>query len=137
MSKLAKIAICGSLGLVFGTVGLQSLGNAPKDAPPRLASTAPSAETVVDAEEPSEGVMAAVIEPISTPKTTAVSDKEVEQIDDMIAATINLSGNLCARPIEVRDTGDGLYGVRCITNRNGTGISDYIINSRTSEVIPI
>ena len=74
-------------------------------------------------------------EPINIPPPKSVA--QMDESDRMIAFAINKSGNLCARPIEVREAGGGLYGVRCITNRNGTGISDYLVNARTNEVIPI
>ena len=61
----------------------------------------------------------------------------MDEVDQMIGAVINMNGYLCARPIAVREAGTGLYGVRCITRRDGTGISDYLVNSRTNEVEPI
>lgn len=87
---------------------------------------------------------------ISTPqKASALSKEELrkavkmsdlppmDDVDRMIGATINLNGYLCARPIEVAEAGTGLYGVRCITRRDGTGISDYLVNARTNDVEPI
>lgn len=138
MSKFRNYALVGAFGLAVVASGMQITFNDGKDSPPTLKAIAIADEPERLVPEPgSEEAGTAIVEPTLAPTTTSVSDKEMEEIDDMIAATINLSGNLCARPIEVRDAGDGLYGVRCVTNRNGTGISDYILNSRTSEVIPI
>ena len=68
-------------------------------------------------------------------KTVNVADlPPMDDADKAIGAVINLNGHLCARPIEVKEAGTGLYGVRCITRRDGTGISDYLVNSRTNEV---
>lgn len=54
-----------------------------------------------------------------------------------IAATINSSGYLCAQPIEMADAGGGQYGIGCTTNRNGTGKSNYLIDTRTGRVSQI
>ena len=62
----------------------------------------------------------------------------MDDADKMIGAVINLNGYLCARPIQVQPTEyENVYGVQCITRRDGTGISNYIVNSRTNEVTKI
>ena len=75
---------------------------------------------------------------ITAPTKVRMSDlPPMDEVDKMIGTVINLNGHLCGRPIQVREAGTGLYGVRCITRRDGTGISDYLVNSRTNEVEPI
>lgn len=75
---------------------------------------------------------AAPVEPIKPAKPA-----DLDGADKMIAVAINLNGYLCARPVEVREVSTNLYGVQCITNRDGSGISNYLVNSRTNEVTPI
>ena len=75
-------------------------------------------------------------EPASAP-AKPVRMKDLPPQDDAdraIGAAINLNGHLCARPIMVQEVATQMYAVRCITRRDGTGMSDYLVNSRTSEV---
>lgn len=109
--------------------------SAPDDgeAAPTQAATAPTQQVTTgaassQASEPSP--------PLPTPKPQKIKRGDLDPADRAIALAINLSGNLCAKPIEVREAGTQLYAVRCITNRNGTGMSDYFVNSRTNEVKP-
>jgi hypothetical protein len=88
------------------------------------------AETVAVAEAPVESDT--VAEPI--PKPQPVKMIELDEADRAIRLAINLSGHRCARPTEVRLVGPDLYGVHCVTNRDGTGGSNYLVNSRTNEV---
>lgn len=144
MGKLTKFTLIYCLGAVGVVTALGSLGSTLDDeietyAPPE-SSNDPFSEVALAAKEPAPVVEKQDEPPLaerSSQQSSPPANEEMDQIDHMIGATINLSGHLCARPIEVKEAGDGLYGVRCVTNRNGTGISDYIINSRTSEVIPI
>ncbi|MGB3472271.1 MAG: hypothetical protein WBA51_15765 [Erythrobacter sp.] len=142
MGKLITFGLVGTIAAITVITSMQSLDNTIENEPGSAAlaqtSTGPFGEVDLAGEEAENDVVEGFKVPEPTPaKPASSASKDMDQVDHMIAATINLSGNLCARPIEVRDAGDGLYGVRCITNRNGTGMSDYIVNSRNSEVIPI
>lgn len=69
---------------------------------------------------------------------TPIKLSDMDESDQAIRLAIIQSGNLCARPIEVRPAGaEGLYGVQCIIYRNGAGRANYLLNSQTGEVIPI
>lgn len=70
-------------------------------------------------------------------KSGPIKLSDLDEADRAIRRAINVSGHLCARPIEVVQAATDLYGVQCITNRDGTGISNYLVNARTSEVDPI
>lgn len=138
MRKFGKIALGTAAVFVGGIWALQAIGNnvesqfAEMDAQEQAAA-AVATETVA-AEPPmtTPAVPAAIQAPSSKPRPVKTAD--LDNADRAIAATINLNGYLCAKPIEVRYAATDLYGVRCITNRNGTGISDYLVNSRTGEV---
>jgi hypothetical protein len=73
----------------------------------------------------------------SSPPTSKVTKRKASQASDFIGATINMQGHLCARPIEAQQASDGLYGVGCVTQRNGYGRSNYLINTRSGEVTKI
>jgi hypothetical protein len=74
--------------------------------------------------------------PIAAPpsKPQPVKMNDLDEAEKAIRLAINLSGHLCAKPTEVREVGPNLYGVHCVTNRDGTGSSNYLVNSRTNEV---
>ena len=70
-------------------------------------------------------------------KAEPVKPGDLDDAEKAIGLAINLAGYLCAKPTEVVEAGPQLYGVHCITNRDGTGRSNYLVNSRTHEVTPI
>lgn len=72
-----------------------------------------------------------------SPPTSQKLKKKASQASDFLAATINTQGYLCARPMEALKAADEMYGVGCVTNRNGYGRTNYIINTRSGEVSKI
>ncbi|AWW74568.1 hypothetical protein CD351_09035 [Erythrobacter sp. KY5] len=56
---------------------------------------------------------------------------------DYVSASINVKGYLCAAPIESAKVDADHYGIGCITNRDGTGRSNYLVNFRNGNVQPI
>lgn len=60
-----------------------------------------------------------------------------DQAKDFIAMTINSEGHLCAQPIEMAEAAPKQYGIGCVTNRNGSGKSNYLIDTRTGSVTKI
>lgn len=73
----------------------------------------------------------------SSAKPQRVDYDDLDDADKAIRFAINRKGFLCAKPIEVVTVDPSLYGVNCITNRDGTGRSNYLVNSRTGSVEPI
>jgi len=131
----------GCLG-VFGFIALATLATIDFSGEPSAeAETVPAITTATSAvtefpidkearekrEKLEKGVSKATSGPIKL--------SDLDDADRAIRRAINLSGNLCAKPIEVLPTGSpGLYGVQCITYRDGSGLSTYLVNSRTNEV---
>jgi hypothetical protein len=129
MGAITKTLGIGAGVLVIGIAGLQALGSSIQaefeaDGAQRLAEDAGEV-TKVRVTSKSQ---------LSSPPAKAT---DLDEADHAIGAAINLKGYLCARPIEVREAASNLYGVRCVTNRDGTGISDYLVNPRSGEVTPI
>lgn len=134
MGKLGKIALGTAVVFVGGIWALQAIGSnvestivkddarnrAIAENSSKVARPATAAPPVADAAPPS--------------KPEPVKMGDLDEAEKAIRLAINLSGNLCAKPIEVREVGANLYGVHCITNRDGTGRSNYLVNSRTNEV---
>lgn len=56
---------------------------------------------------------------------------------DYVSASINVKGYLCAAPIESAKVDADHYGIGCITNRDGTGRSNYLVNFPNGNVQPI
>lgn len=136
MGKFGKIALGTAAVFVGGIWALQAIG-----------SNVESSFAEEDARNlASDNTLATVVQPETSPPQTPVtgaeplSKQQPVRIDDLdeaekaIRLAINLSGHLCAKPTEVREVGPNLYGVHCITNRDGTGSSNYLVNSRTNEV---
>lgn len=125
---------CLFLGAVAAFVGSFFMGGT--DEP--VQSKEPTAMAIAhEVTSPSPASIATVpptadVAPPSKPKPIKLSD--LDESDRAIRLAINRGGHLCARPIEVQEVGTGLYGVQCITNRDGTGLSNYLVNSRTNEV---
>ncbi|MBL9070595.1 MAG: hypothetical protein JNM03_11480 [Sphingopyxis sp.] len=134
MGKLGKIALGTTVVFVGGIWALQAIGSnvestfaeedgrnlAVAENSSKVAQPATAAPPIADAAPPSK------------PEPVRMGD--LDEAEKVIRLAINLSGNLCAKPIEVRKVGANLYGVHCITNRDGTGRSNYLVNSRTNEV---
>ena len=138
--------------ILFGGIGLLSGLNAmgsnpeteaqeqgPQGVDSTGATTAPPTPTaslapIVNVSPSPTAAMPAFVDlsPSAKPKPIKLAD--LDESDRAIRRAINLSGHLCARPTEVRSVGADLYGVHCITNRDGTGGSNYLVNSRTNEV---
>lgn len=56
---------------------------------------------------------------------------------DFVGAAINSQGHLCAGAVEAQKAASDMYGVGCVTNSNGGGRSNYLVNTRTGSVTPI
>ena len=139
----ASNATKGCLG-VFGFLGIAGcviISGGPSDPPNAQASAKPeyvimSPEEHRRATGESSGSEAKVTpEPAKASGPIKLSD--LDESDRAIRRAINVSGHLCAKPIEVVEAGTNLYGVQCITNRDGSGRSTYLVNSRTNDVTEI
>lgn len=135
MGKFAKITLGMSAAIVGGVWLLVLAGEnvessfAAEDAQ-SLATATPSATIT----RPATVAPPAPEMVTAPPAPQPVKMNDLDDAEKAIRLAINLSGNLCAKPIEVREVGANLYGVHCITNRDGTGRSNYLVNSRTNEV---
>lgn len=136
MGKFGKIALGTAAVFVGGIWALQAIGSnvessfAEEDA--RNLASANALGTVAQPETSSPQTRVTRAEPFSKPQPVRLDD--LDEAEKAIRLAINLSGHLCAKPTEVREVGPNLYGVHCITNRDGTGGSNYLVNSRTNEV---
>lgn len=72
-----------------------------------------------------------------TEPTTRAAKTKASQASDFLSATINLEGHLCAQPAATRQADASHYAVGCVTLRNGSGKSIYLVNVRTGSVTPI
>ena len=161
MGKATKIVLFGALGLVGSIGALQAIGRDGEDS--RALQTEAAAAASEAAQAASEAVAAASLAsgqasaavagappsassvweqavfdafPVTAPKTLRAR-KTASQAADMIGFAINSNGHLCARPVEMQRVSDGLYGIGCITRRDGSGRSNYLLNVRTGEVSEI
>lgn len=136
MGKFGKIALGTAAVFVGGIWALQAIGSnvessfAEEDA--RNLAAADTSSTV--AQPTTSAPPAPVVSVAPLPKPQPVRMDDLDEAEKAIRLAINLSGHLCAKPTEVREVGPNLYGVHCITNRDGTGSSNYLVNSRTNEV---
>jgi hypothetical protein len=136
MGKFGKIALGTAAVFVGGIWALQAIGSnvessfAEEDA--RNLASANTLAPVAQLETSSSQAPVAGAAP--PPKPQPVRMDDLDEAEKAIRLAINLSGHLCAKPTEVREVGPNLYGVHCITNRDGTGGSNYLVNSRTNEV---
>jgi hypothetical protein len=134
MGKFGKIALGSAVVFVGGIWALQAIGSnvensfAEEDA--RNLVAVENSSTVA----PSATATPPIPDAALPPKPEPVRMGDLDEAEKAIRFAINLSGHLCAKPIEVREVGANLYGVHCITNRDGTGRSNYLVNSRTNEV---
>lgn len=134
MRKFAKIAL-GTFGTLVACLwmavffGENGEGNVAEEVAYNVTQP-PAAAAPVLAPEPAVPMKTTEAKP-------ALPRIKLDDLDDAekaIRLAINVSGHLCAKPTEVREVGPSLYGVHCITNRDGTGRSNYLVNSRTNEV---
>ena len=136
MGKFANITLGTSAAIVGGMWILTLVGeNVESSFAEEDARNHAAAETSSTVTQPTTAVSPAPVAdnaPPSKPEPVKIGD--LDEAEKAIRLAINLSGNLCAKPIEVREVGANLYGVHCITNRDGTGRSNYLVNSRTNEV---
>lgn len=70
----------------------------------------------------------------STPPKTKAAKRTAKNAADYVAAAINATGHLCAKPIEAQRAATGQYGIGCIKYRNGGGTANYLIDVRTGRV---
>lgn len=131
MGKVAKIVLFGSLGVIACISALQAIGSSIEA--DFAAQSAGAPESTTDA-PPSTTALPPAANAAPPPKPKPIKLSDLDESDRAIRLAINQSGHLCARPIQVQEAGTGLYGVQCITNRDGTGLSNYLVNSRTNEV---
>ena len=128
------------LGLLFW-VGSCVFGGSDEPAAPVRAETAADAavnrlNTV--ANEIERNGAARDAKALTGEDTGRVDYDDLDEADRAIRLAINLSGNLCAKPILVSPMAlAGKYAVTCITNRTGRGRSRYIVDSGTQEVVPV
>lgn len=136
MGKFGKIALGTAAAFVGGIWALQAIGsnveNSFAEESARSLAAADISSTVVEADAAVPPTLVADATPLPKPEPVKMGD--LDEADKAIRLAINISGHLCAKPIEVREVGANLYGVHCITNRDGTGRSNYLVNSRTNEV---
>lgn len=155
MGKMTKIALIGLLGMVGGITALQQLGsNLEKDFAAQAAAE-PIVETAdaapVAAHSPSEAQSSmvargdtileqAIFDAFPASKSTSASDRErSSNAKDFISAAINTKGYLCAEPVEMvkAQSQENIYGIKCVMNRDGTGVAGYIVDAGTGLVMPI
>lgn len=156
MGKVGKGVLLGVVGVGIGIAGLQMVGqnlrsefvaqstaeasavgsSAPAIAPssPSIAAASPVAPVLVGETIYEQAIFDAFP---AVPLTSRSAKKKAAQAADFISATINSKGHLCARPIEMQKAANGLYGVGCVTRRNGYGRSNYLLNTRTGAVSEI
>lgn len=56
---------------------------------------------------------------------------------DFIGMTINMSGHLCARPVEAQKGSGYQYGIGCITRNGSPHRSNYLLDIDNGTVVPI
>ena len=148
------MVLFGSVGVIAGLSTLQAIGQNGKDELPEIDVTAIASESAQLASEAAAIAAKASAEaapraassmleqaifdafPSAAP-TSRSAKKTASQAADLVGITINSQGHLCARPIEMQKASDGLYGIGCVTYRDGYGRSNYLVNVRTGEVTEI
>lgn len=145
MGKLMKFAALGAVVLVGSVPALQAIGS-DAAAGTEVAKPRPSTEVTstdpapVDA-EPKVG--SSILEqaifdafPAKEPSSRSAKEK-MSNAADFLSMAINSEGHFCARPIEAQQASADLYGVGCVTRRDGYGRANYLLNIRSGEVTPI
>lgn len=131
-STLTKFLLGGVLAVAVG----QAIGGSIKVSPPARES-----QPINTQEHKVESTKATVEpKPIAKSAPNESRPSKSADLDDAaraVALVINLNGYLCAKPIEVRQAGADLYGVRCIMYRSGEGRANYLVNTRSNEVSEI
>lgn len=69
--------------------------------------------------------------------TSPDAKKRWEGAVSYLSGAINVKGHLCAVPVEAKRASADMWGVGCITHREGAGKSNYLVNIRTGEVTQI
>lgn len=151
MGKVAKVMLFGSLVVFVSITGLQAIGSSVEaEFAAQNAGATVSKTDVSSAEVPSPS-LASTAAPIQragstileqaifdafppTPPKTKAERRKAANAADFVGAAINAAGHLCARPIEAQEAAPGQYGVGCLTRRDGSGRSNYLIDSRTGSV---
>lgn len=155
MGKVGEVTLLGIMGVFTAVGALQALGSqvAGGDHTHSEVASAATAPAAV-AERPSSAARTVAAEPAprvgetlyeqaifdafpQTPPKSRVAKKKAAEAADLISATINLNGHLCARPVEMQKAADGLYGISCISRRDGSGRSNYLLNIRSGAVSEI
>jgi hypothetical protein len=131
----SKVVSVGLLSTFVFVGAMEVMGNASKtDNQP---SSAPASSAVAPP-TPSEPAVEAKAAPVpETGRQKRITLTNLNAAERQVRLVINLSGNLCAKPVEVRPVDENLFGVSCITNRDGSGLSNYLVNTDNNEVTEI
>lgn len=102
------------------------------------AATAPAAAASTDASAAPVGMNMleqAIFDafPADTPKTKKAR-KRASDAADFVAYSINSSGYLCARVLDMQQAATGQYGISCRRARSEGGIANYLIDVRSGNV---
>lgn len=121
------------VGTYFGILGLGSLGRS-VDAGAVEAANAEPKVAVEEAEQKSVPILEQAI----FDAFPADGSKGSEDAKDFIAAAINTKGYLCADPVKAAkaESQENIYGIKCVMNRDGTGVAAYIVDVGTGLVMP-
>lgn len=155
MGTKTKVALIGSLAMVAGITAMTELGSnldqefaAQAAAEPVVGTavaTPPAAPSPSQAQSSTVARGDTILEqaifdafPASKP-TSASGRKRSSNAKDFISASINTKGYLCAEPVEMvkAQSQENIYGIKCVMNRDGTGVAGYIVDAGTGLVMPI
>lgn len=156
MGNMAKAGLIGLLAMVGGITAMQELGSNLEENFAAQAAVEPAVGMSVAApgSVPTPSNIAqsigsargatileqAILDAFPASKPTSASDrKRASNAKDYISAAINVKGYLCAEPIEMAkaESQKNIYGIKCVMNRDGTGIAGYAIDVGTGLVIPL
>lgn len=154
MGKITKIALIGLLGMVGGITALQQLGSNLEQEFVAQAAAEPVADAAIAAPAappPSKAqpktvargdtiLEQAIFDAFPATRPTSAADrKRSSNAKDFISAAINTQGYLCAEPVEMAkaQSQENIYGIKCVMNRDGTGVAGYIVDAGTGLVMPI
>ena len=156
MGKFGKIALGTAAVFVGGIWALQAVGSnvestfaevdAQESAVPLATVTHAVAPETASSAKPASApvkVGATMLEQAifdafpKTEPTTKAAKTKASQASDFLSAAINLKGHLCAQPAAIQQADASHYAVGCVTLRNGSGKSIYLVNVHTGSVTPI
>ena len=125
------------LGTYFGIVGMAPTGDRQDNS--GAANAAETQQVSEPASSETEVRTLSILEQAILDAFPADGAEGSQDAKDFVAASINTKGYLCADPIQVvkAQTQERIYGVQCVTNRDGSGISGYIVDVGTGLVMPI